>query len=149
METIIIIILALALAVLAVLYFRLRADYKELNNAFEINATKYMDYALFEQENKRLTAQLDRLATDADKTDKELFEQTKHNGGLHKAIDELRAEKRELQRCYDAQLAQAKIDDEEIIALRRANEELLIKYNRYHRKQGADGRFVKKGGSNE
>lgn len=26
---------------------------------------------------------------------------------------------------------------------------LLIEYNRYHRKRGADGRFVKKGGINE
>lgn len=143
MEGITIIIIALALAILAVLYFRLRADYKELNNAFNANAKKWNATA---NQNSRLTAQLDQLSIDADKTDKELFEQIKHNGGLHRAIDELIAEKRELQRCYDAQLEQAKKDDEEIIALRRANEELLIKYNRYHRKQGADGRFVKKGG---
>ena len=146
MEGITIIIIALALAILAVLYFRLRADYKELNNAYQDNANNYMDYVLCEQENWKLTAQLDQLSIDADKTDKELFESIRHSAGLQKAIDELIAEKRELQRCYDLQLEQAKKDDEEIIALRWPNEDILIKYNLYQGKRGVDGRFVKKGG---
>lgn len=110
-----IIILAIALIVWMVLYFRLKADYKDLDKCFDANAEKWNTTA---NHNSRLTAQLDQLSFDYN----------------------------ELHRCYDKQLAQAKKDDEEIIALRRANENLLIEYNRYHRKRGVDGRFVKKGG---
>ena len=142
-----IIILAIALIVWMVLYFRLRADYKELNNAYQDNANNYMDYVLCEQENWKLTAQLDQLSIDADKTDKELFESIRHSAGLQKAIDELLAEKQKVQRCYDLQLEQAKKDDEQILSLLKERNAISAKLAKFKRPIGKDGKFVKKGGA--
>lgn len=102
METIIIIILAFALAIFAALYFRLRSDKKNE----------------WQSHNEKLSSQLDQLSDDYEKLLSDKNEQGNLLDAYKKANDQLSKNYKELE----------------------------SKYNRYHRKRGADGRFVKKGG---